>query len=175
MHRITAVVAGLSLAFVGTSTTIAGTITVCASGCDFTSINAALGAAADGDVIQLQAETYLEGAAIDLDGKSITLLGATDTDGAPASILDGGDTHRVLRYISDGAGTTSLANLIVRNGASDSSGGGGLYISAGSPVISNCLFTGNRSSGDGGGARSSNASPTFTDCIFEAKIGRAHV
>ncbi|MBG81121.1 MAG: hypothetical protein CMJ39_10515, partial [Phycisphaerae bacterium] len=69
----------------------ADTITVCASGCDFSSINAAIGAAAEGDVIQLQAETYLEGAPIDLDGKSITLLGATDTDGAPASILDGGD------------------------------------------------------------------------------------
>ncbi|MEE2681598.1 MAG: right-handed parallel beta-helix repeat-containing protein [Planctomycetota bacterium] len=146
----------------------ADTITVCASGCDFSSINAAIGAAEDGDVIQLSAETYLEGAAIVLDGTAITLLGATDPDGGPASILDGGDSHRVLRYLGDGAGTTSLANLVIRNGTSDSSGGGGLSISAGSPVISNCLFTGNQSSGDGGGARSSNASPTFTDCIFEA-------
>ena len=104
----------------------ADTVTVCASGCEFSSINAAIDAAADGDVIQLRAETYLEGAPIELGGKSVTLLGATDTNGDPASILDGGDTHRVLRYISDGTGTTSLANLVIRNGASDSSGGGGL-------------------------------------------------
>ena len=39
-------------------TAFADTITVCASGCDYTSINAAIGAASDGDVIQLAAETY---------------------------------------------------------------------------------------------------------------------
>ncbi|MCP4894587.1 MAG: hypothetical protein GY911_12345, partial [Actinomycetales bacterium] len=38
-------------------TASAETITVCASGCDYTSINAAIGAANEGDVIQLAAET----------------------------------------------------------------------------------------------------------------------
>ncbi|MEC8733431.1 MAG: hypothetical protein VXX86_00505, partial [Planctomycetota bacterium] len=100
----------------------AETITVCATGCDFTSINDAIGAAADGDVIQLAAETYLEGAPIELDGTSITLLGATGPDGGPASILDGGDAHGVLRYVDVGTGTAWFANLVVQNGASDSSG-----------------------------------------------------
>lgn len=39
----------------------AETITVCAKGCDHTSINAAITVASDGDVIQLAAETYREG------------------------------------------------------------------------------------------------------------------
>ncbi|MEC9234020.1 MAG: hypothetical protein VX403_08945, partial [Planctomycetota bacterium] len=37
------------------------TLTVCPSGCDFTSIIEAVESAADGDVIQLSAGTYLEG------------------------------------------------------------------------------------------------------------------
>ncbi|MDA0215357.1 MAG: nitrous oxide reductase family maturation protein NosD, partial [Planctomycetota bacterium] len=37
----------------------ADTITVCASGCNYTSINAAIAAAQNGDVIQLAAQTYL--------------------------------------------------------------------------------------------------------------------
>ena len=58
-----------------TSLATADTITVCASGCDHTSINAAIDAASDGDVLQLSAETYTEGTTIDTDGKAITILG----------------------------------------------------------------------------------------------------
>ena len=70
-------------------TASASTITVCASGCDYTSINAAIGAASDGDVIQLAAETYFEGEQIDTLGKAITLRGVLDKAGEPSSVLDG--------------------------------------------------------------------------------------
>ena len=40
------------------------TYTVCASGCMFTSINSAIDAADDGDIILLSAETYSEGEAV---------------------------------------------------------------------------------------------------------------
>ena len=66
--------ASTALAF-SSVTASAETITVCAGGCDYTSINAAIGAASDGDVIQLAAETYFEGAVIDTDGKALTLRG----------------------------------------------------------------------------------------------------
>ena len=71
-------------------------ITVCADGCDYTSINAAIGAASDGDVIQLAAETYFEGEQIDTLGKAITLRGAIDRDGTPITIIDGAGVIRVL-------------------------------------------------------------------------------
>ena len=74
---------------VSSVTASAETITVCASGCDYTSINAAIGAASDGDVIQLAAETYFEGEQIDTLGKAITLRGVLDKAGEPASVLDG--------------------------------------------------------------------------------------
>ena len=63
-------IAAVALALLASSAT-AETITVCAKGCDYTSINAAIAAASDGDVIQLAAETYYEGEVIDLLGKEI--------------------------------------------------------------------------------------------------------
>ncbi|MCH2149793.1 MAG: hypothetical protein MK095_10215, partial [Phycisphaerales bacterium] len=57
MHRIAAVVAGLSLAFVGTSATIAATINVPA---DQPTIAAAISASVNGDVITIAAGTYNE-------------------------------------------------------------------------------------------------------------------
>ena len=53
---------------VSSVTASADTITVCASGCDYTSINAVISVASDGDVIQLAAETYFEGEQIDTPG-----------------------------------------------------------------------------------------------------------
>ena len=79
------------------TTTSAETITVCAKGCDYTSINAAIIAASNGDVIQLSAETYFEGEYIHPHGKAITLRGVLGKDGEPASVLDGAGAHRVLR------------------------------------------------------------------------------
>ena len=94
-HMYRTLLATVALAF-SSVTASADTITVCASGCDYTSINAAIDAASDGDVIQLAAETYFEGQVIDTLGKAITLRGVLDKKGEPASVLDGAGSHRVL-------------------------------------------------------------------------------
>ena len=114
--------------FASTTTANAETITVCASGCDHTSINAAIDVASDGDVIQLSAETYFEGAVIDTDGKAITLLGATDKGGNPVSILDGSESHHVLECSSKETGETVFQNLVIQNANTDYYGGGMLLI-----------------------------------------------
>ena len=155
-------------------TASAETITVCADGCDYPSINAAIAAASDGDVIQLAAETYFEGEPIDPLGKAITLRGVLDKAGKPASVLDGAGAHRVLICQGKETSSTVFEYLRIKNG--DARGeyfpanvGGGMFNSDSSPTLTNCVFEGNSTSlyGGGGGMYNLISSPTLTGCVFE--------
>ena len=83
MHRTSTIVAlaatGL-FAFTASAAT-AETITVCASGCDYTSIRTAIDNASDGDVSSSPTSRYAEDSPIDTLGKAITIRGATDESG----------------------------------------------------------------------------------------------
>ncbi|MCH2139369.1 MAG: class I SAM-dependent methyltransferase [Phycisphaerales bacterium] len=83
MHRIASVVAGLSLAFVGTSATIAATINVNPG----ESIQAAINASSNGDVINIAAGTYNE-YNLNPGGKAITIQGTLNGDGSLATTID---------------------------------------------------------------------------------------
>ncbi|MCC6261345.1 MAG: right-handed parallel beta-helix repeat-containing protein [Anaerolineales bacterium] len=61
-------------AFLPSSSALAATYTVCASGCDFTTIQAAIAASSSGDTIQVGVGTYNEN--IVIDKNNITLIGA---------------------------------------------------------------------------------------------------
>ena len=166
----TVAVAFLSL-FASSATAIAEIRTVCASGCQYTSINAAIDDASDGDVIQLSAETYTEGEVIDTDGKAITLLGTTDKSGAPTSILDGVGNHQVLRCTTDESSTTVLKNLHITRGF-DPGGAGGLEVDRASPSVFNCYFVLN-SSFLGGGLFALESRMSLEGCWFENNDGGA--
>lgn len=161
----------------------AETITVCARGCDHTSINAAIATASDGDVIQLSAEIYFEGTEIDLLGKSITIQGTTDASGRPTSVLHGQDNHRVVMCRNGEGAETRLVSLELRSGRSTSidipdlgtySDGGGLVLIDSTGIeVRNCVFKANRGSW-GGGAYCYRSSAAFLGCSFEqndAEIG----
>ncbi|MDA7668778.1 dockerin type I domain-containing protein [bacterium] len=183
--------AAVALAF-SSVTASAETITVCASGCDYTSINAAIAVASDGDVIQLAAETYFEGEQIDTLGKAITLRGVLDKAGEPASVLDAAESHRVLICESGEGPETIFENLVIRNGYLPGFGtlGGGVRVVDSDPSFLKCDFKNNQAwycggitmsgssssivrcsfennSGEqGGGALSEDGSPSFIDCVF---------
>ena len=160
------------------TTASAETITVCGSGCDYTSINAAIEAASDGDVIQLSAETYTEGAEINTLGKAVTLRGAVDKSDAPESVLASTpvghyDGHRVLVCRNGETGTTAFENLVIQNGyaignfGGIGNGGGGMYNNAASPTVTNCVFQDNLAVYCGGGMFNDNGStPTVVGCVF---------
>lgn len=178
MHRDPTIVAlaASGLFAIATTATAQNTLTVCASGCQYTSINAAIDAASDGDVILLAAETYYEGARINTDGKAITLRGATDKSGDPASILDGADSHQLIECQNDEDASTRFENLVIQNGYAESGGagggdggdGGGMYMRDCTPTLVNCHFLYNRANSEAGAlnVNGSDAHPTLTDCIF---------
>lgn len=75
----------LSLLLVGNAGAVA-TITVCASGCDYSSIQEAIDSASESDTIKVYSGTYFEyGTQISVN-KKITLMGVDTGDGRP--ILD---------------------------------------------------------------------------------------
>jgi hypothetical protein len=118
--------------------------TICAEDCDYTSINAAIAAAEEGDVLELKAETYILSGTVDTLGKAITLLGATDeVTGEPLSILDGSDTHRSLQAVSGETSTTVFENLVLQMGGPSTFFANASTFDGSSPTVRNCTFRDN--------------------------------
>jgi len=73
--------------------------------------------------------------------------------------------------------TARLDGVTVTGGNANSTGGGGLYISGGSPTVVGCTFTSNQAApagSDGGGAvRVVSGSPVFTSCTFNGNAAHA--
>jgi hypothetical protein len=100
----------LSFLFVLTSSASATEITVCSSGCDYTTIQNAVGNASSGDTINVSAGTYDEQVVID---KSLTIQGVGDTTMIKPS------SAAILSQIFTGlfwyGGTKNVAGIIVAN------------------------------------------------------------
>lgn len=107
------------------------------------SIQAAIDAAVDGDVVSVAAGTYHED--IDLRGKAISLVGAA----AGHSVIDGTGTGPVVR-IASGEGTdTVVDSFTITGGIADR--GGGVYVAGASPVLLRNVIVGNLASARGSG------------------------
>jgi hypothetical protein len=151
----------------------AATITVCPSGCDHTSIIAAIGAATGGDVIDIAAGVYTE-ANITVN-KALTIQGA----GAESTIVQAhedyvhnqGPTYRV--FLIQAGNTVTLADMTIRHGNVRESGswsqGGGIN-NAGTLTVLRCIVAKNRVSNatniQGGGIYSS-GTLTVEDSVIE--------
>ncbi len=104
---------------------------------EHTSIQEAIDAAADGDEITICSGTYRE--PLDLGDKSVSLTGEygvriNASRDAPALIIAGGQGPEVV-----------ISGLIIQDGNADRSGptsgyGGGIYIAASSPTITDCTI-----------------------------------
>ena len=153
------------------SPAFAATSTVCASGCDFTTIQDAVNAAADGDTINIGAGTYNESVTID---KSLTLAGPnasiSPNTSNPLTANGARAAEAIIRpAVGDGNDAftvTSTATNVVFSGLSidltdavSTAGGswrGQRFISAynaaanGSITLTNNILTGNLD-GDGNG------------------------
>ena len=119
----------------------AASITVCASGCDYSTIQAAVDASGYGDTIDVAAETFVENPYI-ID-KQLTIQGA----GQGLTIVDGGGLDSVFSVYG---GQVTLADITVRNGWAYA--GGGILSSDGtSLLVTNCEIRDNHATDAGGG------------------------
>ena len=164
MNRIAAVVAGLSLAFVGTSATFAGgggtTWTVCPSGCDFLSIQDAIDASSDDDVINIAAGTYNE-YILNTAGKAITIQGTLNSDGSLVTTIDAQQGGSVF-VINSGEGSgTMIKDLVITGGTPTTASkyGGGIYCTNSSPTITGCTISDNTADGAAGSPAGGTAAP----------------
>jgi len=119
------------------------TITVCPSGCDHTSVQAAVDAATVGDTISIGSGTYRETVHI---ATSLTVRGVDPS----VTILDGNGQGPVVT-VEGGVGVT-MSGLTVTGGRAASGAG---ILNQGALTLVNCAITGNQttseSEGYGGG------------------------
>ena len=141
----------------------AETLDVCPTGCTYASIQNAIDASSDGDVIEIAAGTYHE-FDISTQQKAITLRGATHGDGLPATTIDSqGLGTSIMSF--NGEGTDTIIEHLVFTGASGK-GWAPVTMFHARPTMINCTFRDNVNTGLGGGVYNLNGSPHFIDCRF---------
>ena len=127
----------------------AATLSVCPVGCPYTSVQAAIDAAATGDTIVIAPGIYP--AQLTIRGTALTLQGS----GSDVTVLDGEYVGRVLLVEWDA--TVTLRALTVRHGRATDAAfpegyGGGIFIATGGMLtISQSAITGNTAEGQRGG------------------------
>jgi nitrous oxidase accessory protein NosD len=143
----------------------------------YATIQAAIDAAAAGDVVQIAPGTYP--GPINFNGKAITVRGATD----PSTVLISGGTtgSPVVRFGSGESGTSVLEGVTITGGRSYQNGGG-IAIENSSPVIRDCRIIGNISGvndisgnslgGFGAGILIRYAAPVITNCFVAGNTGK---
>ena len=138
---------------------------------DYPTIQKAIDAAVDGDVIHIAAGVYRPTKTIDIGGKALTLLGAQNPDGSASTLIDGSGTKKPFDSIQilkcDGTSDdwVALENLVLRNGYAHQ--GAGLYNAGRKLQATNVEFRSNQAVTGGGGIfNQSSEHLVFTDCIF---------
>ena len=136
--------AAVALAVCGlASLASADTVTVCLDGsCDFTSVGAAVDAAAEGDLILVAAGTYMLSAPISLYGKDLVIRGAVDASGRPTTVLNGQNTTYHINALVQTSATV-IENLVLTNGRSTQNGAIYMFGCQGT-TIRNCSVRGNQ-------------------------------
>lgn len=138
---IVALLAGLVLNVTPLGSVEAATLSVCASGCDATTIADAITAASAGDTIAVTDAVHTE-AGISVT-KDLTIQGL----GAASTTVNGGGSGPVFT-VQSGV-TAMIQNMTISNGVATS--GGGIYNAGGTLTISHTSLSGNSSTDTGGG------------------------
>jgi hypothetical protein len=125
----------------------------------FDSIGAGIDMAGYGTTIHVAAGTYVENVTLK---NGVALIGA----GADDTLIDAGAIGSVVTSTGCDANTI-LDGFTLTNG--NATNGGGMYNENGSPVIANCIFSGNFAA-TGGGIYNNSADARITNCVFQDNL-----
>jgi hypothetical protein len=123
-------------------------------------IQAGIDAASDDDVIIVAAGVYPE--RIYFHGQPVVLRSA---DGPEATVIDAERTGRVVIFGYGDGPDTVIEGFTVTGGFTDDRGGG-IYVSASSPTIRNCIIKDNEAEHTGAMYLTDGASPLIDGCTF---------
>jgi len=134
---------------------------------DYPTIQAAIAAAADGDMVELADGVFLGDGNRDMDflGKALTVQSAS---GEPEHcVIDCGsagweDAHRAFQFITGEGPGSVLRGVKIRNGLAEE--GGAIYCEDSAPTIDHCVFSDNV--GDGAAIRLQRSAARITNCDF---------
>jgi len=134
----------------------------------YASIQSAIDAAVEGDVVIISPGTYkgTGNRELDFKGKAITVRGTDpqDPNVVAATIIDCEKEGRAFYFHNrEGAGSV-LAGLTIINGYAPN--GGAIYCTNSSPTLANCVFQNNWAKYAGGGVYNSGGKATLTNCTF---------
>ena len=168
---ISRIAIALSLVGLG-SPVLAGdpAITVCPTGCDYSSLGDALDAVSAGDDVRIHvfAGTYDDGP-FNFAGSSGATVRIIGIDGAENTILTPGGSGRVF-FVGNGD-ALRLEGLTISGGnpgGSSSQGAGVKVVSGGSLELVNCIVRDNVTDGDGAGVYlEDGATGLIEDCLFQ--------
>ncbi len=113
---------------------------------DYGTIQAAIDASSNGDLILVEADTYTEN--IDFLGKAITVR---SEDGPETTIIDGGQNGSVVTFDSGEDNDSVIDGFTITNGNGTSGYGGGIYTHQAAPIIQNNIICDNHVELGGGG------------------------
>jgi len=159
---------GIVFAIIISSNTIAATINVPG---DHATIQAAINASTNGDIVLIQPGTYYEH--INFNGKAITVgslfLTTEDESYISTTIINGSGSGRCVAFTSGETSTSELTGLTITNGGAYY--GAGIYCQGTSPTLSYLEILNNHGdAGDsyGGGlcCMDNGATPTCTNLTF---------
>ncbi len=145
--------------------TVLNAITVCSSGCGYTTIQAAINAAGNGDTILVDEGTYSENITFPTDARGITVK-ATGT--AANTIIRGSGANAAVVTFSAAAAVAKLDGFTLDNQASNSLTRGVAISGGATPTIKNCIIKGNTptSSAVGAGVYITGAGATLENTII---------
>lgn len=136
---------------------------VCSYGCAYPTIQAAIDAAAAGDLVRVHDGVYRE--SVNFKNRAVTVR---SVNGPKSTVIDGGGQDRGVVFDSYEGPDSVLDGFTITNCRSLTSGGG-IYVYEAGPTIQNCVVTGNRA-GYGGGVYSATGASALAPRIRDSVI-----